>query len=331
MKSPKKHNWLLLSALLLIIVFCIGLSHAIGTNKIVKKRVVIATLVSHPALDQIIENIKQELTNKGYVENKHIQYIMKNASGDMQLVATIANDIKTLNPDLVVALTTPVSLAIAKAWKGPFVFSAVTDPIGAGIMPDWNSGNGATTGVSDMWPYKEQIELMAEIIPSAKTVGVLFNPGDAASQYGIKHIREILKEMDYKFLEGPCYSPNDVANVAKTLIDKVDALYLSSDATVISGAPGAAKVCINARKPLIVGDNGTVARGGLATVSVGYPGVGKETAHLVDRLLRGERDIPTVVAHGSDIYLNTKAAQLMRITIPEQVIKKATKIFTEIK
>lgn len=324
-------KWLLFITLLLVIAFGIGIAYAMGTHKVVKKRLVIATLLSHPALDQITENIKSELASKGYVENKHIEYILKNANGDMQLVASIASDIKTLNPDIVVAITTPVAQAISKAWRGPFIFSAVTDPVGAGIMPDWRSGNGLTTGVSDMWPYKEQLELMKEIVPSAKKVGVLFNPGDAASQYGIKQIRLLLSEMDYEFIEGPCYSASDVASVTRTLIDKVDVVYLSSDATVISGVAGAAKVLINTGKPLIVGDSGTVERGGLATVSVGYSGVGKETAHLVDRILRGERDIPTVIARGNEIYINLKAAQLMKVIIPPQIIEKATKTFTEIK
>lgn len=296
-----------------------------------KYKVVIVTLLSHPALDQIPINMKEELKKRGYTEGKDIEYLLKNASGDMQLVATIANEIKAFKPSIVVAITTPVAQAISKTWDGLLVFSAVTDPVGAGIMPDWNTGKGVVTGVSDMWPYKEQIKLMREILPSAKMVGVLFNPGDAASQYGMKQVKKLLPEFEFTAIEGSCYSPVDVGNVAKTLIDKVDVIYLSSDATVISGAAGAAKVCINARKPLIVGDSGTVEKGGLATVSVGYPGVGKETGILVDRLLKGERNIPTVVAFGDEIYINTKSAELMKTPIPDEVLKKATKVYTEIK
>jgi putative tryptophan/tyrosine transport system substrate-binding protein len=329
MKNSKK---LYLFGLSIFILLSFGLADLFAMSKTPPKvyRVVVVNYVTHPALDLIVDNMKIELSNRGY-NDENIEYIIKNANGDNALVASIAFQVKTFNPDVVVGITTPVAQAIAKAWKGPFVFSAVTDPVGAQIMPDWEKGNGVVTGVSDMWPYGEQIKLMRDLLPAAKKVGILYNPSDAASQFGMKTIRKILPKYKFEFIEGSCNTPSDVAIVTNNIIDKVDVIYLSSDATVISGSPAAAKICMNKKKPLIVGDKGTVQKGGLATVSVGYGGIGTQTGILVDRLLKGEKDIPTVVTHGDEIVINKKAAQLMGVEISDQMLENAHTVFEEIK
>ena len=110
-----------------------------------------------------------------------------------------------------------------------------------------------------------------------------------------------------------------------------DALFLSSDNTVIGGVAAAVKVAVEHKMPLYVGDSGTVEKGGLAAVSVGYSELGTETGKLVIRTLNGERNIPTVVGRGSEVYVNKKAAEMMGVTIPEEVLQGATKVYEEIK
>lgn len=290
----------------------------------------IATLMSHPALDTVITSMKEELTARGYIEGKNIQYILKNANGQINLTSVIAQDLSNKNLNVIVAITTPMAQAMTKMSHTPVVFSAVTDPVGAGIVEDLSKGHKDITGVSDAWPYDAQISLIGEIVPDATTIGVLYNPSEAASQYGIKQIRRIASEKEYKLIEAAAHSTSEVYTAASSVIGSVDVLYLSSDNTVIEGVAGAIKVAIENKKPLIVGDSGTVAKGGLASVSVGYAGVGKETGILIDRVLHGETEIPTVIAKGEDIYLNKGAAKLMGITFPESLIKKAAKVYDRI-
>lgn len=303
---------------------------ACGTGGQGPKKVVIATLVSHPALDQLISSLKEEMKAVGWEEGRNITYIMKNANGNVQLAATIANEANSLNPDAVVPITTPMTQAVVKAVKAPIVFSAVTDPVGAKVVPSLEQSVERVTGVSDAWPYEAQLRLLKEILPSVKRVGVLFNPGDAASDYGMKQIRALAPRLDLTLVEGACNTPADVAPVTESLIDRVDALYLSSDATVISGFAAASRVSFRAKKPLIVGDSGTVEQGGLAAVSVGYAGVGRETARLLDRVLKGARNVPVVVARGDQIFLNTKAAERAGLIFPPELLKRATKVYTTI-
>lgn len=295
------------------------------------KVIAIATLMSHPALDAVHENIVKELERQGYVEGKKVRYINKNANGQIQLTANIASELVAQNPDVIIAITTPMAQAVAKAARCPVVFAAVTDPVGAGLVKSLEQGEPNIMGTSDAWPYEDQLKLIREITPGAKRLGVLYNPGEAASQYGIKEIRKYAPGLGFEVVEGAASSTNDVYPVAQNLASRVDALFLSSDNTVIAGVAAALKVAVEHKFPLYVGDSGTVEKGGLAAVSVGYSELGTETGKLVVRVLHGEKNIPTVVASGDEVYLNTKAAELMAVTIPAAVLNNATKVYDEIK
>lgn len=313
----------------LFLLFVLILSFGCGKSKPLRV-VAVATLMSHPALDQVAAGMKQELAARGWIEGSSLHYVERNANQQMTLVPTIANDIASQNPDVIVAITTPMAQAVKRVAHSPLVFAAVTDPVGAGLVHDIERGEPGITGTSDAWPYKDQLLLIRQIVPKARKIGVLYNPGESASQYGIKKIRLYASQLGFQLLEGGVNSVTEVQPVAASLIQKADALFLSSDNTVIGGSVGAVKVAIDAHKPLFVGDSGTVAKGGLAAVSVGYLDLGKKTGDLVDRVLRGERSIPVVVGQGTDIYINKEAASLMGVTISPALLARATKVYTKI-
>lgn len=328
----KRKSILFISVLVLVVGVMSG-NPLFAEEKAAKKhyRIGVATLMSHPALDSVISSMKEELKARGYVEGQNIEYVLRNANGQVNLTPAIAQELSNMSLDAVVAITTPMAQAAVKLSRVPVVFSAVTDPVGAKIVKDINRGQKGVTGVSDAWPYEAQISLIKEILPKAKVIGVLYNPGEAASQYGIKQIRGIAASRGYTLKEATVSNTAEVYGAASAIINSVDILYLSSDNTVIEGVSGAIKVAIENKKPLMVGDSGTVEKGGLAAVSVGYVQVGKDTGILVDRLLKGEDNIPTIVEQGDEIYLNAASAKLMGIEFPEGLVKRAKKTYTEIK
>lgn len=293
------------------------------------KKVAIATLMTHPALDSIIENMKAELVRRGFKDGESVQYTVKNANGDPNLAVAIIRDLQLGNPDVLVAVTTPVAQAAVKDAKGLIVFSAVTDPVGAGVVSSLTNTPANITGVSDAWPYRAQLVLAREILPAAKRLGVLFNPGESASQYGIARIREIVPSLGFQLVEIPVSNSQEIVGALRLKIRNVDAVYLSSDNTVIQGLPAALRICLDNKKPLFVGDSGTVEKGGLAAVSVGYAGVGRSTGELVARVLRGDRSIPVVVTEGDEVYLNLDTAKRIGLMIPDSVRTRATRVFGE--
>ena len=174
------------------------------------------------------------------------------------------------------------------------------------------------------------MKLIREILPQAKKLGVLYNPGEAPSQYGVKKIRERAPELGFELVEGAVNSTAEVQPVAANLAGQVDVLFVSSDNTVNAGIAGAVKVALETKKPLFVGDSGTVQKGGMAAVSVGYSRLGRETGILVDRVLRGERDIPVVTLGGDELYINKEAASRMGVSLPASVLARAKKVYDTI-
>lgn len=325
------------STLLVVAVVLLALSTALllywrqtGIKKQDVYRVGIVTLTTHPSLDALQEGLKEKLAAEGFVAGRNVIFVERNANGQVQAAATIANDLATQDLDVVVPITTPIAQAVVKAAKAPVVFSAVTDPIGAGITASLEKPQPTITGASDAWPYHSQLKLIREILPTARRLGVLFNPGDAAAQYGIERIRRLAPKEGFELVEGSISATSEVFPVASNLAQRVDALFLSSDSLVIAGIAGAVRVAIDEKVPLFVGDSGTVAQGGIGAVSVGYRELGRTTGGLVARILRGERNIPIVVASGDEVYLNTEAAQLMGVSIPPKLLSRATRIYTSI-
>jgi putative tryptophan/tyrosine transport system substrate-binding protein len=321
----------LLRAILVLIALGVGIGFY-KTSKDPQQRVVaIATLVSHPALDGLVKNLKEQLALEGFREGENIKIEFRNASGQVQLASGISSELAALNPAVSVGVTTPIAQAMAKVTKGPFVFAAVTDPVGAGIVKGMSTLEPLVTGAADAWPYNDQLKLIREIKPSVKRLAVIFNPGDTASQFGMKEIRKYAGQLGFEILDGPVSSTSEVFSVTENIASDADAIFLSSDATAISGVAAAAKVAIKRQIPLFVGDSGTVEKGGLAAVSVSYDRLGVETGKLVARFLRGERNIPIVNPDGqSNVIVNTKAAELMGLEIPKSVLQRAT-IFRDIK
>ncbi len=287
------------------------------------RTVAIATLVAHPALDALQDNLIKELAAQGFRDGKQIRLVIRNASGQMQVLPIIASDLAALRPDVTVSITTPVTQAIVNAVPGRIVFSAVSDPVGAGIVPSLTSTSDRITGATDAWPYDDQLRLVKGITPSVRRLGVIYNPAESASQYGMKLIRKFAPGHGLEIVEGAVSNSSDVLPVAEILARKSDALMLSSDSTAIGGVAGALRVATRQKIPLYVGDSGTVSKGGLAAVSIGYERLGIQTGQLVARVLRGETRIPIVSPDGSDVYVNTRAAELMGVTLPPTVLEKA--------
>ncbi len=291
--------------------------------------IAIATLMSHPALDAVHDGLAEGLAAEGLKEGTDYRVVFRNANGDMQLVSSIAADLSAQHPKVFVAITTPMAQAVRSRWTGPLVFAAVTDPVGAGVVSSL-AGAPLVTGTSDAWPYAAQLKLIRTLQPSARRLAVLFNPGEAASQYGMKEIHRLAPADGFEVRDVPVSSTGEVAVAAAQALPRADALFLSSDNTVIAGVGAAVQVAIRAHKPLYAGDSGTVEKGAIAAVSVGYRALGVDAGRLTARMFRGERNLPVVVAGGQEVVLNLAAARAMGVTLPEGVVKHAAKTFTTI-
>jgi len=286
-------------------------------------------IVSHPILDAVRDGFVAGMKQAGYVEGKDVQYDFQNAQGEMTTAQAIARKFVSDKVAMIFSIATPTSQAAAKATKDiPIVFGAVTDPVGAGIVRSPQRPGGNVTGVSDLVPVHEQIGLLLEIVPKVKRLGWVYNAGEANSQYAKKLIEAECKKRGLILVTATVANSNEVYAAAKSLVGRVDALYVAVDNTTASAVESLVKVAEDAKLPLLASDTGLVERGALATIGTDYFSVGKMSAETAARILKGERpgDIPVRFAQGQDLWVNLKSAKRMGVTVPEAVVKRAKKV-----
>lgn len=293
----------------------------------------VANYGAHPILDVIIDAFKQRLKERGFEEGKTIKIDWKSIEGDVNLAPGVAQSLVNSDADIIVSITTPVSQAVYKAAKGrkPVVFCGVTDPISAGLITTWeNTPGSGITGTSDRWPYAEQLDLIKTILPSAKRIGFPYNSGEANSQYAMTQVEPLAKARGLEIVPSVATNPGEVRKAAESLAGQhVDAIYVSSDNTVMAGFDAVLKVSHERKIPVIVGESANVERGGLATFSVDYRKLGEATADLVIRVLNGEdpSKIPVMTFQGEELYVNLDAARQMGVNLDPALVSKATKVY----
>jgi len=317
------------SYIALALISSLSLLTAHAANKNVK-HVAITQIVEHPALNSCRKGIKDELAESGFVEGKTLKWSFENAQGSPATAAQIAKKFSGAAPDVVVGIATPSAQALASSARNiPMVFSAVTDPVGAKLVASMDKPNeGNTTGVSDLSPIDSHMALVKTIVPHAKRLGVIFNPGEANSATLVDLVKQFAPQHGLTVVKAGAPKSSDVLAAARSLVGKVDVIYIPTDNTVISAFEAVIKVATQAKIPLISADTDSVKRGAIAAQGFNYYDLGRQTGKMVVRILRGERagDIQPEGVSKTDLYLNPEAAKRMGITLSADLLASAKAI-----
>jgi putative tryptophan/tyrosine transport system substrate-binding protein len=298
------------------------------------KAVAIMTMNDTPQLLEVKDGVVKGLAERGYVDGKNIKIDFKSAEGNFGLAQQIARQFVGENPDVIVSITTPATQAVVSATTDvPIVFSTVTDPLRAKIITTFKHPGGNVTGVSDMVPTEQQIDIVKEIIPKLQTLGLVYDPSQDNSRSTVDSIKELAKTKGFKTIESNAMSVNDVATAGQNLVGKVDAIFVPNDTTVYSGFEALVKVAQDTKTPLFTAERRSVERGAIATVGYDFGNMGKVTAGLVDRVLKGEKpgDIDAIYLKDDpkslSLYVNKASAEKMGVTVPQSVLDRAAHIF----
>ncbi len=289
----------------------------------------VTAIVEHPALDAVRDGVKDALAAAGYKDGENLKFVYKSAQGNAATAAQIAREFAGEGPNVIVPISTPSAQTVAAATRDiPIVFSAVTDPVGAQLIKSMEKPGGNVTGLSDMSPIAEHLALLKEILPSIKTVGFLYNSGEANSVSTLAVFKAEAEKAGITVVESAATKTAEVQGAMRALVGKVDAVYVPTDNTIISALESAVGVAVESKLPLFTADTDSVARGAIAALGFNYYDVGKQTGEIVVRVLKGEAvgDIPTTVAKGTDLVVNKGAAAKMGVTLPEAVVARATKV-----
>lgn len=287
----------------------------------------VSQIVSHPALDSAVEGFKQGLADKGYT---NVTYDVQNAEGDMATASSIAQKFANDGLDLILGVATPTTQAVVKAVTDvPVVFTAVTDPVGAGLVTDADAPSANVTGVSDMLPMEPTLELIKKVVPELKTLGVLYNAGESNSVFLIEKQKAAAQAMGIAVVEATASNSSEVKAAVDSLVGRVDAVSVLTDNTVVSALESVVKVCQENKIPLIAGDTDSVERGAIAAYAFDYKDLGVQAGHMAAEILSGKAiaDLPVQYAENLQLSINPAAAEATGITLPADLVEQAANTF----
>ncbi len=293
------------------------------------KTIGISQIVEHPALDAVREGMLKSLKEQGFEEGKNLTVLYENAQGNLITATQIASKLLQSHPDLVVGISTPSAQTLfyeARKYEKqiPIVFSAVSDPKAAKLGTD---PTYPITGVTDTAHLEGLLELIQNMMPHLKTLGLMYNPAEANSTSTISRLKELLKARDIKFVEVTVNKTQDIAQATKSLIGKVDALYFPQDNTVVSAIQTVINVTTQPSQPLPVilpiftSDPLLIKRGVLAAVGYDYWDVGKETGEVVAKILKGEAAQQIVIHNPKELKaaINASLAEKLGFSVPKKL------------
>ncbi|ENO3964739.1 TPA: ABC transporter substrate-binding protein [Vibrio vulnificus] len=292
-------------------------------------KVAVSQIVEHPALDATRQGLLDGLKAKGYVEGKNLEFDYKTAQGNPAIAVQIARQFVGESPDVLVGIATPTAQALVSATRSiPVVFTAVTDPVGAKLVKSMEQPGKNVTGLSDLSPVSQHVDLIKELLPNAKAIGVVYNPGEANAVTLVELLKKSAAEKGLKVVESTALKSADVQSATQAIAAKSDVIYAPTDNTVASAIEGMIVAANQAKKPVFGGATSYVEKGAIAGLGFDYYQVGVQTADYVVAILEGQEPgkLDVKVATGSDLVVNQGTAEKLGITIPASVLSRATDV-----
>lgn len=288
----------------------------------------ISKIVSHPALDAVVKGIQDEIA----ASKINATFDVQNANGDISTAASISNKFQSEKVTLAVGVATPTAQSLVNTLKGiPIVFSAVTDPVKAGLVTSLKKGEKNVTGVSDMTPVKQQLELLLRI-KKIKRLGHIYTSSEENAVVLAGIVKQVCKELRIEYVETTVTKSAEVKQAVQAIIRRVDALYISTDNTVVSAMSAVADVAMKNRVPIMSADpSSSETYDVLAAWGFDYYKMGRATGQLIVEILKGKKpeQIPTrfmTKPSDVDLMVNLDVAKRLGLTVPKDILKSANKI-----
>ena len=292
----------------------------------------ISQFVEHPALDSAREGFIEGLAEAGFGADK-VEFIEQNAQADFATAQSIAQQFKSKDLDLILAIATPNAQAAANVIsEQPVLFTAVTDPVEAGIVESMEKPGSNLTGTTDMNPVAKQLELIKEFLPEIKTLGILYNPGEVNSVVQVNIAKKAAAEMNIELQEATVSNSSEVSLATSSLVGDVDAIYVPTDNIIVSALPSVLNITNQNNIPVFASENGQVRQGAIATLGIDYKLLGIQTGKMAAKVLNGAKPEEMAVETSDELklYLNTKAAENLNLKVPAAVSERADVIYDEI-
>ena len=296
-------------------------------KKAEKVNVGIVQLVEHAALDAANKGFVEGLASKGYKEGQNIAYDRQNAQADQSNLQNIAHRFVNNKVNLICAIATPAAQTVANVTSDiPIVATAVTDYKTAKLVKDNAKPGTNVTGTTDMNPVEQQLDLLLKLVPNAKSVGTIYCSSEVNSQLQIDILKKAAAAKGVTVKEATVSNVNDIQQAARSLLGKVQAVYVPTDNVLASAMPTLISVTEEAKLPVICGEGGMVKAGGLATLGVDYYKLGFQAGEMAADILSGKSkpaDMAIQAQKEFKAMVNLKEAEKIGLKVPEDVLKGA--------
>ncbi len=291
-------------------------------------------LVDHPALNATRQGFIDGLKAEGFEIGKNLIFDYQNAQGDVGTARSIAEKFLADGVDLLAPCTTPVvqaTIRVAKDSKTPVVFGCVTNPVAVGVLSSLDKPTGTNvTGFYTVPPVSQNLDLFLAIRPGQKTIGTIYNSGETNSEALNKLAKAEAEKRGITWQAVTITSSAEVKNAIDSLIGKVDAVVTLQDSTVASAYEPIVKATRDAKVPWFAFDVLAVPRGAIAALAQHQYQNGVDWARKVAvPVLLGKNpgSVLAVAATTFETQVNAGAAKAVGLTIPESILKQATKVY----
>ena len=286
-----------------------------------KKKVDIVQFVKHPSLDAANKGFQKGLKDNG-IDAEIKEY---NAQGEAANNAQIGSQVATSKSDLILAIATPSAQVLSQAVKNrPILFTAVTDPVDSKLVDSLEEPGKNVTGTSDANPVKEQLELLKQIDPDAKKIGIVYPSAEQNSKVQVDWAQDAASELGLTVETKAISASSEVSQAASSM--NVDAFYVPTDNMVVASLESLLKVAENKKIPAIAAEGDSVKRGATATVGINYEKLGEQTGAMAAKVLKGEakpEDMAVETQEEYDLYVNETSAKKSGIELPKELVEKA--------
>lgn len=282
-------------------------------------RIGISQFITHQSLDATREGFVDELAKQGYVEGKNIEIDLQNAQGEQRNLKTISQQLAE-SSDVVLAIATPSAQSLANTTQTtPVIFSAVTDPVSAKLVESREHPGGNVTGTSDQSSdaISTQINLIKKVLPKAKTIGILYTQSEPNSVVQKDEAKRLLEEKGFSVVEKTILDSNNVKAAAESLMAEVDMVFVPTDNIISSTMETVKQVSIKHKVPVFGGSTEMIAVGGLYNYGTNYEELGRQTARMLVRVLKGEKpeNIAVELPEKLELHTNQEMADALGIDI----------------
>lgn len=296
----------------------------------------IGQFAEHGSLDNCREGFLAGLSEAGIVEGKNLTILYENAQADGGTASQIATNFAGKDVNLMCGIATPMAQAeygVAKKSGIPVIFTAVTDPFAAGLAKKDGTPVGEITGTSDKLPVEKQLKMIREILPEAKTIGIMYTTSEVNSESAIAEYKKMAPDYGFKIVEAGISSSADIALAADSLLSKVDCLTNLTDNTVVASLPVILDKAAAKNIPVFGSEIEQVKIGCVAAMGLDYIQLGKQTGKMAAQVLKGEKKASEMnfeTIKEAAFYGNTKVAGNLGITLPEDLTSHAADLFSNI-